>query len=310
MEFVTRHLLSLIVFSPLIGLVVIAVLPKPQTRTIQWLGFLTTLVPLAFTLFAWFTYVSSEMSGLQFYESAPWLPFLGISYRVGVDGLSLPMVLLTALLAPLAALVSFSITERVKTYFILFLLLETAMLGVFVALDLIIFFIFFEFSLVPMMFLIMLWGGANRDYAGFKFMIYTMVGSLTMLLAFQVVGLTLGSFDLVNAAQAWPAFNRTLFGLSADTFKSIAFWGIFLGLAIKVPIWPFHTWLPDAHTEAPHSRQHVAGGRAAQARRVRLSPHLAAALSRTVCEIRPHHRAASSGRDRAGRTGRAGANRL
>ncbi|MCL5998025.1 MAG: NADH-quinone oxidoreductase subunit M [Chloroflexi bacterium] len=251
MAFVTNHLLSLIVFAPLAGIAVIAVLPRHNTSLIRWIGFLTTLLPLAFTLTAWITYVPGERGDFQFYQAAPWLPSLGIYYRVGVDGLSLPMVLLTALLAPLAALISSGITEHVKAYFILFLLLETAMLGVFVALDLVIFFIFFEFSLVPMMFLIMLWGGQNRNYAGFKFMIYTMVGSVTLLLAFQVIGLTLSSFDLVNATQAWPAFSRSLFGLSADTVKTIAFWGIFLGLAIKLPIWPFHTWLPDAHTEAP-----------------------------------------------------------
>ena len=250
LDFVLNNLLTLIVFFPLLGLLIIVILPKEETGLIRWSGFLITLIPLALTLLAWSQYSPGQI-GYQFEQLAPWYPQIGINYHVGVDGISLPLLLLTAILTPLAALVSSSIHEQVKTYFILFLLLETAMLGTFVALDLIIFFIFFEFSLIPMMFLIMLWGGANRHYAAFKFMVYTMAGSLAMLLAFQVIGLNLRSFDLVNATQAWPVFNQEIFGFSPNIVKSIAFWGIFLGLAIKVPIWPFHTWLPDAHTEAP-----------------------------------------------------------
>ena len=250
LDFVLNNLLTFIVFFPLLGLLVILMLPKEETGLIRWSGFFITLIPLALTLLAWAQYAPGQ-AGYQFEQFASWYPQIGINYHVGVDGISLPLLLLTAILTPLAALVSFSIREEVKTYFILFLLLETAMLGTFVALDLIIFFIFFEFSLIPMMFLIMLWGGANRHYAAFKFMVYTMAGSLAMLLAFQVIGLNLRSFDLVNATQAWPVFDRAIFGFSPNSVKAVAFWGIFLGLAIKVPIWPFHTWLPDAHTEAP-----------------------------------------------------------
>lgn len=248
--FIVKNLITLIVFSPLFGLTVVLMLPRDEIRLIQWAGFLTTLVPLALTLLAWFRFAPGQ-SGYQFEQLVPWYPQLGINYHVGVDGISLPLVLLTALLTPLAALISFSITERIKAYFALFLLLEVAMLGAFVALDLIIFFVFFEFTLIPMMFLIMLWGGENRRYAGMKFMVYTMAGSVAMLLAFQVIGVTLRSFDLVNAIQAWPAFEGAILGLSAGAVKPLVFWGIFLGLAIKVPIWPLHTWLPDAHTEAP-----------------------------------------------------------
>lgn len=250
LDFVQRHLLTLIVFSPVAGMAVILLLPAGNDRLIRWIGFLGALLPLSMTLLAWARYMPGQ-SGYQFEQYAPWYPQIGVSYHVGVDGISLALLLLTAILTPLAALASFSITEQVKTYFLLFLLLETAMLGTFVALDLIIFFVFFEFTLIPMMFLIMLWGGANRHYAAIKFMIYTMAGSLAMLLAFQVIGLNLGSFDLVNASNLWPIFSRPIFGFSPNTVKAVAFWGIFLGLAIKVPIWPFHTWLPDAHTEAP-----------------------------------------------------------
>lgn len=248
--FLFDHLLTLIVFSPLIGLAIILALPREETHLIQWAGFLAALVPLALTLLAWFRFAPGQ-SGYQFEQLVPWYPQIGINYHVGLDGISLPLLLLTALLTPLAALVSFSVTERVKAYFALLLLLEVAMLGVFVALDLIIFFVFFEFTLIPMMFLIMLWGGENRRYAGMKFMVYTMAGSVVMLLAFQLIGVTLRSFDLVNAIQAWPAFEGAILGLSAGAVKPLVFWGIFLGLAIKVPIWPLHTWLPDAHTEAP-----------------------------------------------------------
>lgn len=250
MDFIDGNLLSIITFSPLAGAAIVAALPKERVRLIRWIGFSVTLIPLALSVLLWFRF-APDRAGYQFEQIVPWVPQAGITYRVGIDGISLPLVLLTALLTPLAALISFSIADRVKVYFVLFLLLETAMLGSFVALDLIVFFVFFEFTLIPMMFLIMLWGGENRHYAGFKFMVYTMGGSVLMLLAFQMIGVTLRSFDLVNATQAWPDFNGSLFGLSADTVKAIAFWGIFIGFAIKLPIWPFHTWLPDAHTEAP-----------------------------------------------------------
>lgn len=156
--FILNHLITLIVFSPLIGLAIVLALPKEETHLIRWAGFLATLVPLALTLLAWFRFTPGQ-PGYQFEQLVPWYPQIGINYHVGLDGISLPLLLLTALLTPLAALVSFSVTERVKAYFALFLLLEVAMLGSFIALDLIIFFIFFEFSLIPMMFLIMLWGG-------------------------------------------------------------------------------------------------------------------------------------------------------
>ncbi|HKZ83921.1 MAG TPA: proton-conducting transporter membrane subunit [Anaerolineae bacterium] len=175
MTFLDSNLLSLIIFSPLIGLIDVAALPKHSAKLIRWAGFITTLIPLALSLLAWFRFVPGQ-AGYQFEEIAPWFPQIGVSYRVGVDGISLPLVLLTALLAPLAALVSFSITERVKAYFVLYLLLEAAMLGTFAALDLIIFFIFFEFTLVPMMLLIMLWGGEHRNYASFKLALASLAG--------------------------------------------------------------------------------------------------------------------------------------
>jgi len=177
-----------------------------------------------------------------------------------VDGISLPMVLLTAILMPLAVLFSFSIKERVKAYMILFLLLETGMLGVFMALDLILFFLFWEVGLIPMYFLINIWGSANRQYASFKFFIYTMAGSLGLLLAIQTIGITLGSFDMLNAMAKWPALSGTIYGLPAATVRTVAFWAFTIAFAIKVPIFPFHTWLPDAHTEAPTAGSMILAG--------------------------------------------------
>jgi NADH-quinone oxidoreductase subunit M len=164
----------------------------------------------------------------------------------------------------LAILASFSIEEKIKPYMALFLALETGMLGVFLSLDLLLFFVFWEVGLVPMYFLIDQWGSKtgerelwngmkvpSRRYASFKFMIYTMAGSLGLLLAIQMLGVVSGTFDLVALFQSWPNLTGSLFGLSIETVKAIAFWAFAIAFAIKVPVWPFHTWLPDAHTEAP-----------------------------------------------------------
>ena len=146
----------------------------------------------------------------------------------------------------------------------LFLLMETAMMGLFVALDLIIFFIFWEFSLVPMYFLIKLWGGKDREYASFKFFIYTMAGSLGLLLAIQVIGISMGTFDIIELMSTWvnlPAGSiLPNTGLSVDLVKGLAFWAFVVAFAIKVPIWPFHTWLPDAHTQAPTAGSMILAG--------------------------------------------------
>jgi NADH-quinone oxidoreductase subunit M len=163
------------------------------------------------------------------------------------------MVLLTTLLTPLAILASFGISDRLKAFMILFLFLETGMLGVFMALDLLIFFVFWEVGLVPMYFIINQWGSENRNYASLKFMIYTMGGSLGLLLAIQMLGVLFGTYDLVTLYQRWNTLDTgsLLFGMSVFQVKQIAFWAFAIAFAIKVPVWPFHTWLPDAHTEAP-----------------------------------------------------------
>ena len=181
----------------------------------------------------------------------PWIPTAGINFAMGVDGISVLLVLMTTLLMPIAILSSFtSITDRVKEYYAFLLLLETGMLGVFFALDLFLFYIFWEFTLVPMYFLIGIWGGPRRQYAAIKFFLYTMAGSLLMLLAILWLGIAGGTFFLPD-----------LIGIAIPRGTEIALFLAFaLAFAIKVPIWPLHSWLPDAHVEAPTAGSIILAG--------------------------------------------------
>ncbi len=260
MDFVQSNLLTILVLSPLAGAAIVALWPGDQVRTIRGLALAFSLVPLALAIDLWARYVPvSGQAGFQFVQQVDWYPAIGASYHVGVDGISLSMILLTALLTPLAVLISFSIKDRVKGYMALFLALETGMLGVFVSLDFLLFFIFWEIGLVPMYFLINQWGGPNRRYASMKFFLYTMGGSLGMLLSAQMIATLLGTWDIPTwiggsaaGTPAWQAYTgATPLGIPIDTLRAITFWAFVVAFAIKVPIWPFHTWLPDAHTEAP-----------------------------------------------------------
>src|SRR5829696_1212383 len=261
MNFIDAHLLSLILFVPAIAAVIILFLPDGENKLFRWFAFGASLIPLILSLIVWFRFDASQ-PGFQFEESYVWYEAIGSSFHLGVDGLSLTMVLLTTLLTPLAILASFSISDRVKPYMMLFLFLETGMLGVFMALDLLIFFVFWEVGLVPMYFLINQWGSANRNYASLKFMIYTMAGSLGLLLAVQLLGVLFGTFDLVTLYERWNSLdtNSILLGMSVGTVKTIAFWAFVIAFAVKVPLWPFHTWLPDAHTEAPTAGSMILAG--------------------------------------------------
>jgi len=252
MNFIETHLLTTILFLPALAAVAMLFLPRDENKLLRWFAFGASLIPFVLSLVAWVNF-NPDQAGFQFEESYVWYEAIGSSLHLGVDGLSITMVLLTTLLTPLAILASFNITDRVKPYMMLFLFLETGMLGVFMALDLLIFFVFWEIGLVPMYFLINQWGSANRDYASLKFMIYTMGGSLGLLLATQMLGVLFGTFDLVSLYQQWNslAADTALLGMSVSTVKTIAFWAFVIAFAVKVPLWPFHTWLPDAHTEAP-----------------------------------------------------------
>jgi NADH-quinone oxidoreductase subunit M len=259
MEFMTSHLLSLILFFPVFAALVILFLPKDEAKLIRWTALLASLIPLALSIVLW-TNFQSDATGYQFVEKYTWYAAIGSSLHLGVDGLSLTMVLLTTLLTPIALLASFSITDRVKAFMMLFLFLETGMLGVFMSVDLLIFFVFWEIGLVPMYFLINQWGSANRNYASLKFMIYTMGGSLGLLLAIQLLGVLFGTFDLVIVTEKWNAVSGLLLGYPVETVKNVIFWAFVIAFAIKVPVWPFHTWLPDAHTEAPTAGSMILAG--------------------------------------------------
>lgn len=272
MDFMVNHLLTLILFTPVLVAVILLALPQKEDKLIRWVAFILSFLPLIFSLILWFEFDSSK-AGFQFEEKVVWYSAINSSYHVGVDGISLSMVLLTTLLTPLAILASFSIKDRVKSYMILFFLLEMGMLGVFLSLDLLLFFVFWEFGLVPMYFLINQWGSEKgereiwggkkvpaRTYASFKFMIYTMAGSLGLLLAIQMLGVVGGTFDIPQLYERWTSIDQVPFNLPVTTVKSIAFWAFTIAFALKVPVWPFHTWLPDAHTEAPTAGSMILAG--------------------------------------------------
>ena len=246
-------LLTAIVFLPLLGAVVVMFLPRENKPLIRSVALGIALVEFLLSLQVFLGY-DHGTGGFQFVEQSQWFALLGSSWHLGVDGISTVMILLTGLLIPLGVLVSFEVENQPRLFMALFLFLETGMMGVFASLDLMIFFLFWEVGLVPMYFLINLWGGDRRLYASVKFFLYTMAGSLGLLLSIQLIGLTAGTMDMVQLFQIWPTFQGTggtFLGISVATVKDLAFLAFFLAFAIKVPIWPFHTWLPDAHTEAP-----------------------------------------------------------
>jgi NADH-quinone oxidoreductase subunit M len=272
MEFIESNLLTLTLFFPVIAAIVVTLLPGEEKKLIRWTAFILSLIPLALSLVMWLQWKPDQV-GFQFVEQREWYEAINSSYHIGIDGVSMTMVLLTTLLTPVAILASFGIQDRVKAYMVLFLLLEVGMLGVFVSLDLLLFFVFWEIGLVPMYFLInqwgsekgerQLWGGMKvkaRTYASFKFMVYTMAGSLGLLLAIQMIGVVAGTFDLPELFTVWTSIEKPLMGLPVNTVKSVAFWAFVIAFALKVPVWPFHTWLPDAHTEAPTAGSMILAG--------------------------------------------------
>ncbi len=282
-------ILSMIVFAPLLGILILLFIPKQQGRWIKWIGIAATLIPL---VLAGWLYVDFNQSdgGDQYAESYSWINIplnsellfneqgtfhLKFDYSLAVDGLSLPLVFLTALVAAMAALASFSIKKRWKTYFIMFLLLEIGMFGVFMARDLFLFFVFFEVTLVPMFFLVGIWGYMNREKAANRFLLYNGVGSAIMLIAFLIVVTTAGFAQIEGPDGTAVYFTGSLYEISNHLFnepqsfvntdhpQSPFFmteglkWALFLMLliafGIKLPMFPFHTWMLKVHTEAPPS---------------------------------------------------------
>src|SRR3990167_336364 len=237
-------ILSCIVFLPLAGGILILFTPKKNIGLIKTIATAATAVSfmLSIVLLFKFDYASSVM---QFEEISSWIPSINVCYHMGIDGLSVGLMFLTTLLSFLACIGSYGIDTRQKEYFFLYLLLSTGMLGTFAALDLVLFYVLWEIVLVPMYFLIGIWGGPRKEYAAIKFFIYTLAGSVFMLLSILALYFTSDphTFSMLELAKS----GNTL----AKSFQIILFVGFYLGFAIKVPVFPFHTWLPDAHVEAP-----------------------------------------------------------
>ncbi len=244
--------ISLAVFLPVVGAVAVAMVPKERDRVVRAMFLLFTAAPLLVATIIAFKFdygaggAFGRGSGLQFEANVSWIEAFGARYHVGLDGISLPLFVLTFLLTFLCAIYTWKwLPEpgRPKAFVALIMLLETGMAGTFVAFDLVLFFVFWELVLVPMYFLIGVWGGPNREYAAIKFFLYTVFGSVFMLLGFLAMFFRSDphTFDIIQLQQA--GFEPGL--------QNLIFAGLFLGFAIKVPMWPFHTWLPDAHTEAP-----------------------------------------------------------
>ncbi len=235
--------LDVTIFIPLAGALLIGVIPKDREREIRWAALAVTLVAFVVSVGILVNFDTGN-AGFQLGTSAMWIEDWGVTYTTGVDGVSLFIVMLTTFLMPLGVLASWSISTKVKPYFIFLLALETGMLGVFSALDMFLFYLFWEATLVPMYFLIGMWGYGNRLYAAMKFFIFTLVGSLLMLVAILF---------MYFAAPDGPTFAYSeLLGtpLALGT-QRLLFLAFFASFAVKVPLVPFHTWLPDAHTEAP-----------------------------------------------------------
>jgi NADH-quinone oxidoreductase subunit M len=247
------HPLTLTTFLPLVGVLVILFLKPEWKNAIRWVALLTSIATFAISV-VMLTYFQVGNPDIQMEINTPWFQFANwtISYHLGVDGLSILLVMLTTLLTPLSILSTWTaIDDRVKEFMIFFLLLELGMVGVFVSLDLFLFYIFWEFSLVPMYFIIGMWGGPRRMYAALKFFLYTMAGSILMLLAILWLGINQGTFSVTEIIA------------KGNLPGNIQFW-LFLAFgaafAIKVPMWPLHSWLPDAHVEAPTAGSVILAG--------------------------------------------------
>ena len=247
-------ILTIVTFLPLLGAIVVAIAPARYARGLALAAALATWVA-SLLLLVGFTATGQRGELFQFVVSAPWIPLFGITFKLGVDGLSLVLVVLTTTLSWIAILASFGpIKDRIKEYMISFLILEVGLVGVFVALDLFLFYIFWEIVLVPMYLIIGIWGGGNRIYATIKFVLYTLVGSLLMLVAILATAFAFqaatGSWNQAFDFEALRAFATQGPGFDGP-LQLAAFLAFFLAFAIKVPMFPFHTWLPDAHVEAP-----------------------------------------------------------
>lgn len=252
MTYIGSNILTIITFLPALGSLILLFYNREHVRSIRTFALIVTLLTFIFSLHL-VAHFDSTNPDFQFGLKIPWIASLGVDYSMGVDGISVFLILLTTLLSPLAILASWSIHDRLKEYFIFMLLLETGMIGVFTSLDFFLFYVFWEVMLVPMYFLIGIWGGERRIYAATKFFLYTMIGSVLMLVAilslYFIHGDAIGTFTFsYPQIQSALASGRVVLSPTIELWLFLAF---FLAFAIKVPLFPFHTWLPDAHVEAP-----------------------------------------------------------
>ncbi|MGH9949006.1 MAG: complex I subunit 4 family protein [Pyrinomonadaceae bacterium] len=259
MDFINENLLTLLIMLPVLGAVALLFdqMFWKQESHLKWVTLAFTILNFALSLFLLGGRGAETDSGFYFEKFVPWITAINTNYHVGVDGLSIWLVILTTFIMPIAVVSAWnSIEKKATAFFIFLLLLESAMIGVFVSLDLLVFYLFFEASLVPMFFLIGIWGGENRIYAAVKFFIFTALGSLLMLAAIIALfyihadAAGFGTFDFVTLMQTMNAGNLSFTGALAGT-GTLLFLAFALAFSIKVPLFPFHTWLPDAHTEAP-----------------------------------------------------------
>ncbi len=248
--------LTWIIFFPVVGAIIIALIPGLSSRAIKWLAAVFTFFPLALSIYI-FAIVDRSLGAagtIQFEEKLSWIPSINAFYHIGVDGLSLPLVILMAFLGFLVVLISWKINLRPREYFAWLLLLETSILGVFSSLDLLLFFLFWEIEIIPMYFLISIWGTGRKEYSAIKYVIYTLLGSAFMLAGILSLYFTTGSLSMVDIAQGGLESLRVVIPTAA------IFFFLLIGFAIKLPVFPFHTWLPDAHTDAPTAVSVVLAG--------------------------------------------------
>ncbi len=249
-----QQLLSIVTFLPLVAAAIMALFLRGNDaaaqRSAKWLAMFATLATFLASLFLLAEFDPANPA-MQFVVEKPWV--LGFTYKMGVDGISILFVLLTTFLMPLVIWSAWEVDKRVKDYMIAFLVLETLMIGVFCALDLVLFYLFFEAGLIPMFLIIGIWGGANRIYAAFKFFLYTFLGSVLMLVAMIAMYLDAGTTDVVKLmAHDFSAAPISVLGLHvAGGMQTLLFLAFFASFAVKMPMWPVHTWLPDAHVQAP-----------------------------------------------------------
>ncbi len=254
-------LVTIVLFAPLVGLIPIFVLPKAREEQIKWVALLFTVLTFGLSLILLAAF-DANVATLQHVDKAPWLTFgnVVIQYYVGVDGLSMLLVLLTTFIMPLAILFSlYHVKDRVRLYYAFMLILEFAFTGVFVSHDLFLFFVFWEISLVPMYFVVGIWGSEQRIYAAVKLFIYTLAGSLLMLLAILYIGAKFNTFDMQVLLLRVQQTGKIDPGLTTGV-EALLFLGFFAAFAVKVPIWPLHSWLPDAHVQAPTAGSVILAG--------------------------------------------------